>query len=241
MATMSMAAIYSNFAFQTNQTLVDSTVIFARYRKSGYKLSASVSSIDESKGAFGRLISSPGAALNHIPWPISAVRSGLEASITDQKKNDISLDNVKLVVESRDEDKIHLRVDLTGEETQKAFDDVITNLARTAPPVPGFRRMKGGKTSNVPKSFLLQILGKDRVTKFLIQEVVSTTVGNFVKKENLTVKSQFQTTQTAGELESAFTPGKEFGFNATVEIIKSDTETTTTDSVTDTDPSYSQT
>lgn len=36
-------------------------------------------------------------------------------------------------------------MDLTGEETQKAFDNVLTNLARTAPPIPGFRRMKGGK------------------------------------------------------------------------------------------------
>lgn len=34
----------------------------------------------------------------------------------------------------------------------------------------------------VPKSFLLQILGKDRVTKFLIEEIVSITVGDFVKK-----------------------------------------------------------
>lgn len=33
---------------------------------------------------------------------------GLEASITDQKKNEISLDNVKIVVKSRDDDKIHV-------------------------------------------------------------------------------------------------------------------------------------
>lgn len=38
-----------------------------------------------------------------------------------------------------------VRVDVTGEETQKAFDLVLTNLARTAPPIPGFRRTKGGK------------------------------------------------------------------------------------------------
>lgn len=37
-----------------------------------------------------------------------------------------------------------LRVDLTGEETQKAFDIVLTDLAKTAPPIPGFRRQKGG-------------------------------------------------------------------------------------------------
>lgn len=37
-----------------------------------------------------------------------------------------------------------LRADLNGIETQKVFDRVLTNLARTAPPVPGFRRQKGG-------------------------------------------------------------------------------------------------
>lgn len=37
-----------------------------------------------------------------------------------------------------------VRVDLTGDDTEKVFDKVLTNLARTAPPVPGFRRQKGG-------------------------------------------------------------------------------------------------
>ncbi|URD84788.1 Bacterial trigger factor protein (TF) [Musa troglodytarum] len=107
--------------------------------------------------------------LRHSPWSTFAVGPGLEASISDPSKNDIRLDNVKIVIESRDNDKITVRVDLTGEETQKAFDIV-------------------------PKSFLLQMLGRDR--------------------ENLKVKSQFKTIQTAEELEAAFTPGSEFGFNA---------------------------
>lgn len=34
----------------------------------------------------------------------------------------------------------------------------------------------------VPRDFLLQILGEDRVTKFVIQEIVSTTLGDYVKK-----------------------------------------------------------
>ncbi|OAY73913.1 Trigger factor, partial [Ananas comosus] len=139
-----------------------------------------------------RLLLSSGRKLRDLSLTTFAVGSGLEASITDQKKkNDISLDNVKVAVESRDDEKIHVRVDLTAEETQKAFDEVLTNLARTAPPIPGFRRMKGGELAHfaqllpVPKSFLLQILGKDRVTKFLIQEVVSTTIGDYVKKASI--------------------------------------------------------
>ncbi|XP_038984169.1 uncharacterized protein LOC113462762 isoform X6 [Phoenix dactylifera] len=37
-----------------------------------------------------------------------------------------------------------VRVNLNGEETEKAFDDVVSNLAHAAPPIPGFCRMKGG-------------------------------------------------------------------------------------------------
>lgn len=41
--------------------------------------------------------------------------------------------------------KWQLRVDLTGDQTQKVFDRILINLGRTAPPVPGFRKQKGGK------------------------------------------------------------------------------------------------
>ncbi|KAL4203775.1 hypothetical protein AMTRI_Chr01g105580 [Amborella trichopoda] len=142
--------------------------------------------------------------------------SGVEGSIADS--DDLNLGYINVVVESRDGDRIHIRVDLMGEQTQKAFDDVLTDLARTAPPIPGFRRKKGGKTSNVPKSFLLQILGRDRVTKFTIQEIVSSSVADYVKKENLKAKNKFNTKQTAEELEESFSPGNGFGFNATIAL-----------------------
>ncbi|URD77406.1 Bacterial trigger factor protein (TF) [Musa troglodytarum] len=106
--------------------------------------------------------------LRHSPWSTFAVGPGLEASISDPSKNDIRLDNVKIVIESRDNDKITVRVDLTGEETQKAFDIV-------------------------PKSFLLQMLGRDRVTKFLIQEIVGITIGDYEKE----AVSEFASTRAA--------------------------------------------
>nr|POF04376.1 hypothetical protein CFP56_64536 [Quercus suber] len=82
--------------------------------------------------------------LTRLTKPISASSSGLEASITDQKGKTIKLKSAKIVIESQDENKMQIQVDLTGDETEKVFDQVLTNLARTAPPVPGFRRQKGG-------------------------------------------------------------------------------------------------
>ncbi|KAF8041552.1 hypothetical protein BT93_A0217 [Corymbia citriodora subsp. variegata] len=169
--------------------------------------------------------------LRYLSKPICASGSGLEAVITDPKDNAVTLKNAKIVVESQKESQMQLRVDLTGDETQRVFDQVLANLARTAPPIPGFRRQKGGKTTNVPRDFLLQILGEDRVTKFVIQEIVTSTMADYVKRENLTVKeNKISTTQTAEELKSTFAPGKNFGFNTVVELESPEIETSSSTS-----------
>ncbi|KAF2321962.1 hypothetical protein GH714_004865 [Hevea brasiliensis] len=151
---------------------------------------------------------------------------GLEASITDPKDNAITLKNAQVVLESKEENKIQLRVDLPGDETQKVFDKVLIDLGRSAPPIPGFRRQKGGKTSKVPRDFLLQILGEERVTKFVIQEIVTSSIANYVKKENLNVKdNKVNTIQKAEELKKFFSPGNAFGFNAVLELEETKTDT----------------
>ncbi|KAG4973885.1 hypothetical protein JHK87_030706 [Glycine soja] len=82
----------------------------------------------------------------------------LEASITDSNEISAILTNAKIVVDSEDENKIQvstlqilLRVDLTGDQTQKVFDRILTNLGRTAPPVPGFRMQKGAAYAHIKK------------------------------------------------------------------------------------------
>ncbi|KAK4802512.1 hypothetical protein SAY86_000715 [Trapa natans] len=178
------------------------------------------------------LVSNPHIrGLRRLPGPLSATGSGLEASITDEDVKTIALKNVKIAIESQSENQMQVRVDVTGEETQKVFNMVLTNLARTAPPIPGFRREKGGKTTKVPKDFLLQMLGEERVTKFVIQEIVTSSMTDYVKKENLMVKDKkMSTTQTVEELRSLFRPGNDFGFNAILELENSEGEDQSTSS-----------
>ncbi|KAK9200795.1 hypothetical protein WN944_015994 [Citrus x changshan-huyou] len=154
---------------------------------------------------------------------------GVEVSITEPEDL-ITVKDAKIVVESQDEDKIQVRVDLTGDATQRVFDKVLTNLARSAPPIPGFRREKGGKTTKVPRDFLIQILGEERVTKFVVQEIVSSTLTDYTKKEGLNVKDKkVTTTQKAEELRKSFYPGNEFGFSAVLELEKSEVEESETE------------
>ncbi|KAI3703350.1 hypothetical protein L1987_73353 [Smallanthus sonchifolius] len=192
---------------------------------------ATVSLFSTSQSLDGRLLKSHNShkSLNSFVRPPLAVEPGVEASISDE--NVVAVKNANVLVELQDDDKMQVKVELPGKETQIVFDKVLANLARTAPPVPGFRRQKGGKTSKVPKSFLLSIIGEDRVTKFVIQEIVSSTVADYVKKNNILVKdNRVNTIQSLEELQSSFSPGIDFGFNATLELEKLDNQTSSSDS-----------
>jgi hypothetical protein len=113
---------------------------------------------------------------------------------------------------------MQVRVDFAGKHTQRAYDTVLRGLAKTAPPVPGFRRAKGGKTSIVPTNILLNMMGVARVRKFVVEEIVRTTLVEYVEKEGIKAKKNLTTDQSADELDTVFEPGKEFGFNATLEL-----------------------
>ncbi|CAO2167348.1 unnamed protein product [Urochloa humidicola] len=175
--------------------------------------------------AQGLLVSSGGTSSRRTFHPVSAAGSGRDSSVTEaERKGDLSLENVKTSIVSRDGETINVRVQLPGKATQKVFDEALTILARDAPPVPGFRKSKGGKTSNIPSSILLQMLGRSRVTKFVLQEILSITIEEFVKKEKLKVNPEIETTQTESEMESAFVPGSAFGFNVILRLEKSDSD-----------------
>ena len=45
-----------------------------------------------------------------------------------------------------------------------------------------------------------------------------------LNQENLKVKPEIKTTQSEGEMESAFAPGSAFGFNVILELEKSDSD-----------------
>ena len=90
-----------------------------------------------------------------------------------------------------------------------------------------------GRTSNIPSSILLQMLGKSRVTKFVLQEILSITVGDFVKKENLKVNPEIKTTQSEEELESSFTPGSSFSFSVVLQLEKPESDETSENSESD--------
>ncbi|KAF5775160.1 putative trigger factor [Helianthus annuus] len=230
MATMNAPPTSLRFKLCSHAT-VDSNHVHVPF----WRNLAAVNLFSTNQSLDGRILKSYNShkGLNSFVRPLLAAEPGVAASISDE--NVVTVKNANVLVESQDDDKMQVKVELPGKETQIVFDKVLANLARTAPPVPGFRRQKGGKTSKVPKSFLLSIIGEDRVTKFVIQEIVSSTMADYVKKNNIPVKdNRVNTIQSIDELQSSFSPGIDFGFNATLELEKElekpDDQTSSSDS-----------
>ncbi|KAL0392465.1 UNVERIFIED_CONTAM: hypothetical protein Sradi_2469300 [Sesamum radiatum] len=181
--------------------------------------------------------------------PISAVGSGLEASITDKKDNAISIKDFEIVVESKGDDKMQITVEVSGFKTQEIYDEVFSKMVDDAQPIPGFRRVKGvfywlhirvsnifygmalaylssatnwklsGKTPNIPKDILLEILGPSKVYEQVIRKIINSAIAECVAKEGITVSKDLQIEQSLEDLEASFEPGSNFKFDATVQCL----------------------
>lgn len=117
--------------------------------------------------------------------------------------------------ENRD---IKVRVDVSGEKTQAAFDDIFSKLVEAAQPIPGFQRAKGGKTPDIPKDILLNILGPSKVNRQSIKKIINSTMAEYTEKEGLKITKELRVHQSYEELEEKFVPGKEFSFDATIQL-----------------------
>ncbi|XP_068667240.1 uncharacterized protein [Aristolochia californica] len=114
--------------------------------------------------------------------------------------------------------ELKIQVDVSGEKTRVLFYDVFSKLVAAAQPIPGFRRVKGGKTPDIPEDVLLHILGPSKVNKKAIEKIINHAVAEIVEKEGLQVTDNLKIEESYEELEATFEAGKDFSFNAIVEL-----------------------
>ncbi|CAN1187252.1 Trigger factor [Linum perenne] len=119
---------------------------------------------------------------------------------------------------TKDSTVLKLSVEVSGTKTKAIFDDVFERMVEAAQPIPGFRRVKGGKTPNIPKDILMEILGASRVYKQVIEKVINCSVAEYVEKQGLKVSKDVKVEQCFEALEDAFNPGEKFNFEALLRI-----------------------
>ncbi|XP_026421500.1 uncharacterized protein LOC113317561 isoform X2 [Papaver somniferum] len=118
-----------------------------------------------------------------------------------------SLDGISVAAKTTSEPlELKIRIDVTGAKTQEIFDDVFSKMVAAAQPIPGFRRVKGGKTPNIPKDILVQVLGPEKVYKNVIKRVINSSIADYVEKEGLKITKELSVEQNYEELEAKFEP-----------------------------------
>lgn len=118
--------------------------------------------------------------------------------------------------------ELKIGVEVSGAKTRAIFDDVFDKMVAAAQPIPGFRRVKGGKTPNIPRDILLEVLGPTNVYKEVIKKVIDATVAEFVEKEDLKVSKDLRVEQSFEDLEELFEPDEKFSFDAVIKLQETD-------------------
>ncbi|KAJ8550702.1 hypothetical protein K7X08_000072 [Anisodus acutangulus] len=113
--------------------------------------------------------------------------------------------------------ELKISVSVSGAKTQEIFDKVFSRMVEDAQPIPGFRRVKGGKTPDIPRDILLEILGYSKVYKQVIKKIINSTISKYVEKDGLIVSKDLQIEQSFEDLEAIFEPGDPFTFSAIVQ------------------------
>ncbi|KAH9727298.1 trigger N domain-containing protein [Citrus sinensis] len=151
--------------------------------------------------------------------PIFVVLSAVEdAGVSSSQFEDFVVSTTR----TNEATELKIGVEVSSAKTRAIFDDVFNKMVAAAQPIPGFRRVKGGKTPNIPRDILLEVLGPTNVYKEVIKKVIDTTVAEFVEKEDLKVSKDLRVEQSFEDLEKLFEPDEKFSFDAVIKLQETD-------------------
>ncbi|CAL0302562.1 unnamed protein product [Lupinus luteus] len=146
--------------------------------------------------------------------PTAAVSGDAQTSSAHFEEFSVSVADINDVKE------LKISIEVSGNKTQKIFDDVFEKMVAAAQPIPGFRRVKGGKTPDIPKDILLEVLGPFNVYRKVIKQIINSTIGEYVEKERLIVSNDLRVEQSFEDLEASFEAGEKFSFDAVIQLKK---------------------
>lgn len=149
-----------------------------------------------------------------------AATCALSPELVDVAADAPSMEGTSVDCTTTEDRKIKMKVEVSGAKSEAIFEDVFSKMVSAAQPIPGFRRVKGGKTPNIPRNILIEILGPTKVYKQVIKKIINSTVAEYVEKEQLRVSKDLRVEQSYEELEAAFEPGEAFSFNVTIQLEK---------------------
>ncbi|KAL5574723.1 hypothetical protein UlMin_016422 [Ulmus minor] len=116
--------------------------------------------------------------------------------------------------------ELKISIEVSGATKQTIFDEVFGKMVAQAQPIPGFRRVRGGKTPNIPRDILLEVLGASKVYKQVIKKIINSTIAAYIEKEGLKVSKNLRVEQSFEDLELMFEESENFSFDAILGILE---------------------
>lgn len=151
---------------------------------------------------------------NYVP-AICAVSAELKDVGVSHQSEDFSIASTRI----NKAKELKMSAKVSGAKTRAIFDDVFSKMVAAAQPIPGFRRVKGGKTPDIPRDILLEVLGPSKVYKQVIKKIINSTITAYIEKEGLKVGKDLRVEQSFEDLEASFEPGEVFRFDAVIQLV----------------------
>ncbi|KAE8076625.1 hypothetical protein FH972_015262 [Carpinus fangiana] len=145
---------------------------------------------------------------------VSAILSPEDVEVSSSLFDEFSISRTS----TSEAGELMVSVEVFGIRTQAIFDNVFDKMVAAAQPIRGFRRVKGGKTPDIPRDILLEVLGPSKVYKQVIMEVINSTIAEYVEKEGLKAGKDLRVEQSFEDLEAKFEAGKKFSFDVVVQL-----------------------
>ncbi len=118
---------------------------------------------------------------------------------------------MKVTQEKLPASQLGLEIEIPPEATQKAYEKVVQNLARSAN-IPGFRKGK------VPRQILLQRLGLQRIKAAALEDLVQDGLKQAIEQEAIEALGNYKLISSYEELMNHFQPGEPLTFSAAVDV-----------------------
>ncbi len=118
---------------------------------------------------------------------------------------------MKVTQEKLEQSRIGLKIEVTGDQTTKYYEQAIKNLTTNAN-IPGFRKGK------VPRQVILQRMGQAQIKAMALEALLEPSLNEAIKQAEVPAIGNYQISSDFDELLKAYTPGQNFIFNASVDV-----------------------
>jgi trigger factor len=118
---------------------------------------------------------------------------------------------MKVTQEKLEQSRIGLKIEVTGDQTTKYYEQSIKKLTTSAS-IPGFRKGK------IPRQVILQRMGQAQVKAMALEALLEPAINEAIKQAEVPAIGNYQITSNFDDLLLSYVPGENFIFNAAVDV-----------------------